>query len=245
MSAAWRSSRAATALLRASAAQRHFAADGGAAAAAAAAPASPSLDKFRERLASGPDFGAFLSGTGSKDGSYSVAAPPLKVCGSQYTHAWSRVCASRVSRAAWGRAQTAVAPARGCPVPGLSLAPPVSLPVPRCVTPGPSAEAGVDEAGAGAWRRALHGNKGEVETAEAAHSMRGSEVPQPGRVLGWRRRTHGDSDHHADGRHLHTRLSLLRREDEPSATSAGPRGAKERGGSYRRVGPRLRRPHER
>jgi hypothetical protein len=46
--------------------------------AAAAAP----LERFRERLASGPDFDAFVSGKdlANKDG-YSVAAPPLKAGG--------------------------------------------------------------------------------------------------------------------------------------------------------------------
>ena len=84
MTAAWRA-RATAAVLRAAAssgpASRLFAADGSAAVAtAAAASATPALDKFRERLSSGPDFAAFVSAPpgASKDG-YSVAAPPLKV----------------------------------------------------------------------------------------------------------------------------------------------------------------------
>jgi len=85
MSAAWRARGAAAAVLRATAtsgpATRLFAADGSSAVAtAAAASATPALDKFRERLSTGPDFAAFVAsppGT-SKDG-YSLPAPPLKV----------------------------------------------------------------------------------------------------------------------------------------------------------------------
>ncbi len=102
MSASWARGRsAASALLRCAASSstsssRAFAAVGSPAATASAA-AAPALDKFRERLAAGPDFSAFISGEAlaSKDG-YSVVAPPLKArSATRAARAWSqRVCST-------------------------------------------------------------------------------------------------------------------------------------------------------
>ena len=60
------------------------------------------------------------------------------------------------------------------------------------------------------------------------------------RVLGWRRGSRGDGDHHADGGYLHAWMPVLRGEDVQRASPIGPGGAGEYGAGGGRVGHRLR-----
>ena len=71
----------ATSVLRCAGAatQAQGAAAAASAAETAAAASGTALERFRDRLASGPDFGAFISGTKLSDPEYAVQAPPLKV----------------------------------------------------------------------------------------------------------------------------------------------------------------------
>jgi hypothetical protein len=104
--------------------------------------------------------------------------------------------------------------------PGRST-PTAPLPSPKQTPAGAQAQARLDEAQR-PRRREVRPDKGQAAGAQAAHGVRGGALPKRRRVLGRRRRPHGDGHDHAHGRHVHARLQVLRRKDvQARAPGAG------------------------
>jgi len=57
--------------------------------------------------------------------------------------------------------------------------------------------------------------------AETGHRVRGGTLPEHWRVLGRGEGWHGHGDYHDYGRHVHARLQLLRRQDQPNTSGTG------------------------
>ena len=87
--------------------------------------------------------------------------------------------------------------------------------------------------------------KSKTPRAQPQHGVRGGAMPQPRRVLGWRRGSDRHRHHHDHGRHVHPRMPILRGEDVSRAPASGPERTRERRRGHRRVGPRLRRVDQR
>lgn len=57
--------------------------------------------------------------------------------------------------------------------------------------------------------------------AETGHGVRGGTLPEHWRVLGRGEGWDGHGDYHDYGRHVHARLQLLRRQDQPNTSGTG------------------------
>lgn len=115
---------------------------------------------------------------------------------------------------------------------------PTSTRAPTAIITGARSEARVAEAGS-PRRRELHAHQVETARAQSLDGMRGGQVSQHWRVLGWRGGPCGDGDHHADGGYMHAWVPVLRSQDVQRAATAGSSRAREYGAGGGRVGYRL------